>query len=203
MTDYNQGANDVLIGANLANASIGLFNRIRQNQQEAEIKETFDDLQQGAAESIAVAVKWRLRAERAEKINKKWAEHAHDLEDKLTRTEGRLKEVESQKDELKESSDAWTKSSRTNRANGIKNRWRYNKAEAMRVALHDNIEELFEEQKVDYPKDKFDQEVNEQYIKERLTLDQNYYNQLLETDDRFPDDEYVDHQKERISGQFK
>lgn len=83
--------------------------------------------------------------------------------------------------------------------------WAYNKTHAMRVSLESNINQLFDQNKVDYPKPQFEQDVNLQYIAERLTLDQQHYQKLkndvdhgLDEEFWFPNDEYMENQKEKI-----
>lgn len=85
--------------------------------------------------------------------------------------------------------------------------WAYNKTHAMRVSLETNINSLFDQDKVDYPKDRFEHDVNLQYVAERLTLDQQHYQKLKNDEDHgldeenwFPFDEYVADQQEKIRG---
>lgn len=203
MSDYDQGANDTMLGFAIGNASTALFERFQAKKHNQEVQEAFDELRAKNAHNYEQAVAWRDRALKAERANKMLDDHSHDLTEKLTRTERKLKETEKQKEEIKLEAAGWESGARKNRAASIRNAWKINKHEAMQLALRENIDDLFEADKVDYPKDQFDQEVNADYIQKRLKMDQEYHSKLNDSDDRFPADEYIDQQKERISGSIR
>lgn len=153
MSDYNKGVNDALIGAAIGDLSVGFANAVsghfrqKAHNNSMEQIQKRDDIIAGIKEANEINIKngliWKERALQAEENRDEWKSISKKFE---RQSDNRLIK-------LMEKSGS------------------YNKSEAMRSALRAGIDKLFEEGHVDYDKEQFDHEVNEDYIQKRLALD--------------------------------
>lgn len=170
MSNYNNGVNDALMGAAIGDVSVGFANFLTGKRQERKennemwdnyttLRKDYFDLDKANSENVKNGLIWKDRAVKA----------AAELEG----TRAELDDADVAIDKLK-------KQSKNRLIDLMSKSGDLNKSHAMELALRENVDELFEADKIDYSKEQFDNEVNEDYKEKRLELDKELQTELSE-----------------------